>query len=72
MSSHLLRQPGGLTRIPGHPIRNRRKAAATLRDLTDNEDLKREGKIDEAGGKTKDKADELVDKVADLLKNKNN
>jgi len=37
-------------------------------DLTDDKELKREGKIDEAGGKAKDKADELVDKVADSLK----
>ena len=39
-------------------------------DLTDNADLKREGKADELGGKVKgivddvkDKADEIVDKV---------
>ena len=39
-------------------------------DLTDNNDLKREGKADEAGGKAKeffedakDKAEDLVDKV---------
>jgi uncharacterized protein YjbJ (UPF0337 family) len=37
-------------------------------DLTDDKDLKREGKIDEAGGKTKAKANELVDKVAEGLK----
>lgn len=41
-------------------------------DLTDNDDLKREGKADETGGKVKeffgdakDKADDLVDKVKD-------
>jgi uncharacterized protein YjbJ (UPF0337 family) len=37
-------------------------------DLTDDKELKREGKIDEASGKAKVKADELVDKVADSLK----
>jgi uncharacterized protein YjbJ (UPF0337 family) len=37
-------------------------------DLADDKDLKREGKIDEAGGKAKGKANELVDKVADGLK----
>jgi uncharacterized protein YjbJ (UPF0337 family) len=41
-------------------------------DLTDNDDLKREGKVDEKAGKvkefmddTKDKADDLVDKARD-------
>jgi uncharacterized protein YjbJ (UPF0337 family) len=38
-------------------------------DLTGDKDLKREGEIDEAGGKAKEKADKLVDKVADSLKN---
>ena len=37
-------------------------------DLTDDKDLKREGEIDEAAGKAKKKADELVDKVSDSLK----
>ena len=43
-------------------------------DLTDDEDLKREGKADESAGKvkeflsdTKDKADDLVDKVKDKV-----
>ena len=39
-------------------------------DLSDDKDLQREGKIDEAGGKAKEKANELVDKVADSLKKK--
>jgi uncharacterized protein YjbJ (UPF0337 family) len=41
-------------------------------DLTDNEDLKKEGKADENAGKVKeflgdakDKADDLIDKVKD-------
>ena len=41
-------------------------------DLTDNDDLKREGKVDEAGGKAKefvegakDKAEDLIDGVKD-------
>ena len=37
-------------------------------DLTDDKDLKREGEIDEAAGKAKEKADELVDKVTDSVK----
>ena len=39
-------------------------------DLTDDKDLKREGKIDEASGKAKEKAGELVDKAAESLKQK--
>lgn len=39
-------------------------------DLTDDKDLKREGEIDEAGGKAKAKANELIDKVTDSLKEK--
>ena len=39
-------------------------------DLTDDKNLKREGEIDEAGAKAKEKADELVDKAADSLKTK--
>ena len=39
-------------------------------DLSDDKDLQREGKIDEAGGKAEEKANELVDKVADSLKKK--
>jgi uncharacterized protein YjbJ (UPF0337 family) len=37
-------------------------------DLTDDDDLKREGKVDEAVGQAKDKADEVGDKVKDALK----
>jgi uncharacterized protein YjbJ (UPF0337 family) len=36
-------------------------------DLTDNDDLKREGKVDQAEGKVKDKVDEAADKVKDKL-----
>jgi uncharacterized protein YjbJ (UPF0337 family) len=43
-------------------------------DLTDNKDLKKEGQVDENAGKvkefledTKDKADDVVDKVKDRL-----
>ena len=46
-------------------FKGRAKQAAG--DLTDNEDLKREGKADEAGGKAKEKIDEAVDKVKDVL-----
>ena len=36
-------------------------------DLTDNDDLKREGKIDRAEGKAKEKVDEASDKVKDAV-----
>lgn len=36
-------------------------------DLTDNDRLKREGQVDEASGKVKNKVDEGVDKVKDAF-----
>ena len=36
-------------------------------DLTDDKDLKNEGKTDQAAGKAKDKIDQAADKVKDLL-----
>ncbi len=36
-------------------------------DLTDNERLKREGKVDRAGAKVKEKSDETVDAVKKKL-----
>jgi uncharacterized protein YjbJ (UPF0337 family) len=36
-------------------------------DLTDDDDLKREGKADRMGATIKDKANEVVDKAKDLL-----
>ena len=36
-------------------------------DLTDDDRLKREGKVDEMAGKVKDKADDLKDKVEDIV-----
>jgi len=36
-------------------------------DLTDNDDLKREGKADEAAGKVKDTVDTAKDKVVDAV-----
>lgn len=50
------------------------RAKEAVGDLTDDEDLKREGKADQAGAKVKqklgdikDKAGELVDKAKDKL-----
>ncbi len=36
-------------------------------DLTDDDDLKSDGKVDEASGKLKDKFDDAVDTVRDKL-----
>lgn len=36
-------------------------------DLTDNDDLKREGKADQAGAKVKNAADKAADKVGDVV-----
>jgi uncharacterized protein YjbJ (UPF0337 family) len=35
-------------------------------ELTDDDELKREGKLDKASGKVKDRVDEAKDKVNDL------
>jgi uncharacterized protein YjbJ (UPF0337 family) len=36
-------------------------------DLTDDKDLKREGKVDRASGKAKDKIDDAGDKAKELV-----
>jgi uncharacterized protein YjbJ (UPF0337 family) len=36
-------------------------------DLTDNDDLKNEGKVDETAGKVKEKVGNVTDKVKDTL-----
>jgi uncharacterized protein YjbJ (UPF0337 family) len=41
-----------------------------LGDLTDNDDLKREGKLDRATGTVKDKVDDVADTVKDHLPGK--
>jgi uncharacterized protein YjbJ (UPF0337 family) len=38
--------------------------------LTDDEKLRREGKLDQAAGKVKDAAEKVVDKVRDAVKGK--
>ncbi len=37
-------------------------------DLTGNDDLKREGKVDQAGGKAKEGVEKVTEKVKDALK----
>ena len=46
-------------------LKGRAKEAAG--DLTDDDDLKREGKVDQATGTVKDKVGDAADKVKDVL-----
>jgi uncharacterized protein YjbJ (UPF0337 family) len=43
------------------------RAKQAVGDLTDDEDLKREGKIDETAGKAKEKLGDLKDKADDAI-----
>lgn len=47
-------------------IKGRAKEAAG--DVTDDEELQREGKVDQATGTVKDKIGDAADKVKDMLK----
>ena len=49
----------------GDEIKGRVKEAAG--DLTDDKDLQREGKLDQASGKVKEKVDNVADKVKDVV-----
>jgi uncharacterized protein YjbJ (UPF0337 family) len=44
------------------------RAKEALGDLKDDDDLKREGKVDKSAAKAKGKAEDAVDKVADKVK----
>ncbi|MDQ3738597.1 MAG: CsbD family protein [Actinomycetota bacterium] len=39
------------------------RAKEAVGDLTDDDDMKREGKVDKASGKIKDKVDDIKDKL---------
>ena len=43
------------------------RAKQAVGDLTDDEDLRREGKVDEAAGKAKDKVGDMEDKAEDAI-----
>ena len=43
------------------------RATEAIGDATDDDDLKREGKVDKASGKVKQKVDDAVDKVKDAF-----
>lgn len=49
----------------GEEMRGRAKEAAG--DLTGDEELEREGKVDQASASTKDKISEVADKVKDAI-----
>jgi uncharacterized protein YjbJ (UPF0337 family) len=51
---------GGIDEVKG-------RAKEAVGDLTDDQDLKNEGKVDKAVGKVKDKVEEVADKVKDKL-----
>ncbi|HEX3426285.1 MAG TPA: CsbD family protein [Acidimicrobiales bacterium] len=43
------------------------RAKEAVGDLTDDDDMKREGKVDQASGKVKDTVDNVKDKIQDKL-----
>jgi uncharacterized protein YjbJ (UPF0337 family) len=43
------------------------RAKEAVGDLTDNDDMKREGKLDQASGKVKETVDDVKDKIGDAL-----
>jgi len=49
----------------GEDLKGRAKEAAG--SLTDDDDLRREGKVDQASAKVKDKAEDAVDAVKDKV-----
>ena len=53
-------------------VRNKDDAKGRIKeaagDLTGDEDLQREGKVDQAGGKVKDGVEKATDKVKDALR----
>jgi uncharacterized protein YjbJ (UPF0337 family) len=44
------------------------RAKEALGDLTDDDELRREGKVDKGAARIKDKTDDAVDKVRDKMK----
>ena len=54
--------------VSGEADQAKGRVKEAVGDLTDNEDLKREGKVDRAAGSAKDKVEDAVDKVRDKVK----
>lgn len=57
--------------MDGDEIRNKDDAKGRVKEaagnLTGDKDLKREGQVDQAGGKARDGIEKLTDKVKDVL-----
>jgi uncharacterized protein YjbJ (UPF0337 family) len=60
---------GQITMSNTDDLKGRAKEAAG--DLTDDKDLKREGKVDRAEGAAKEKVDDAADKVKDAVTSDN-
>jgi uncharacterized protein YjbJ (UPF0337 family) len=58
--------------MDGDEIHNKDDAKGRVKEaagnLTGDKDLKREGQVDQAGGKAKDGIEKLTDKVKDVLR----
>jgi uncharacterized protein YjbJ (UPF0337 family) len=46
------------------------RAKEAVGDLTDDDDMEREGKVDKASGKVKDKVDDVKDAVQDKFRDR--
>ena len=66
MAPSKARKVGPLMSGEGDQAKGRVKQA--VGDLTDDKDLKREGKVDRASGSVKDKVGDAADSVKDTLK----
>ena len=51
--------------MSGEADKTKGRIKEAVGDLTDDKDLKREGKVDKASGKVKEKVDDVKDKLTD-------
>ena len=56
--------------MAGQVDKTKGRVKKAVGELTDNEDLKREGEIDEASGKVKDVTKKVVDKAREVVRKK--
>ena len=58
--------------MSGDPLRNKDDAKGRVKEaagsISGDDSLRREGKVDQAGGKAKDGIEKLTDKVKDILR----
>jgi uncharacterized protein YjbJ (UPF0337 family) len=62
------RRPAPLTKgraVSGEADKTKGRIKEAAGDLTDNDKLKREGKVDQAAGKVKEKVDDVKDRLTD-------